>query len=159
MPTLQEQAIKMTKEAEGSLFRAARHVPEDKRDEWKPLGEARSVLSQLVECATVPYFFASVLAGAPMDLSSPEAQAKRRELEASITSVESAEAVSKKAHELLFKAIAEVPDSDLDAKRPMPWDPSTTAADVMFFAYWNLVYHIGQINYIQLMLGDTEMHP
>jgi len=157
MPTLQEQAIKMTKEAEGSLFRTAKHVPADKINDWKPLGEARSVLSQLVECATVPYFFASVLSGKPMDLNSPEAQAKRKELESSITSVESAQAVSAQAHELLYSAIAGV--TDLDAKAPMPWNPDTTAVDVMFFAYWNLVYHIGQINYIQLLLGDTEMHP
>lgn len=147
----------MTKEAQGSLFRTARHVPDDKRDDWKPLGEARSVLSQLVECATVPYFFASVLAGQPMDMHSPEAQAKRKEVESSITSLESAEAVANQSHEALYAAIAAT--TDLDAACPMPWNPDTKASDVIFFTYWNLVYHIGQINYIQLLLGDTEMRP
>lgn len=158
MPTMQEQAIKMTKEAMTGLFRTARHVPADKINEWQPMGEARSVLAQLIECAGVPYFFASVLKGEPMDLSSPEGQAKRKQLEASITSIETAEEVALRSHEVLYAAIRQVPDSALDEIRPMPWNPNTTAADVMFFAYWNLVYHIGQINYIQLMLGDTEMH-
>ena len=30
-----------------------------------------------------------------------------------------------------------------------------TTADLLFLAYWNLVYHTGQINYLQTMLGDT----
>ena len=123
------------------------------------MGEARSVLSQLVECATLPFFFTSLLAGQPMDLSSPETQAKRKDLEASITSVDTAEAVSNQSHEALFAAIAALPESKLEEKCPVPWNPDTTFADVVFFAYWNLVYHIGQINYIQLLLGDTEMHP
>ena len=33
-----------------------------------------------------------------------------------------------------------------------------TLADVMMLCYWNIVYHLGQINQIQLMLGDEEMH-
>jgi hypothetical protein len=56
--------------------------------------------------------------------------------------------------------MAEVSDADLDVEHPLPWnaDAKMTTADMMFFPYWNLVYHVGQINYIQLLLGDTEMH-
>lgn len=31
-------------------------------------------------------------------------------------------------------------------------------ADVLFLHSWNLTYHLGQINQLQLMLGDREMH-
>jgi hypothetical protein len=31
-------------------------------------------------------------------------------------------------------------------------------ADMLFMGYWNLTYHMGQVNYIQMLLGDTEMH-
>jgi len=33
-----------------------------------------------------------------------------------------------------------------------------TMADVLMLQRWNLTYHLGQINQIQLMLGDAEMH-
>jgi hypothetical protein len=31
-------------------------------------------------------------------------------------------------------------------------------ADILFACYWNLTYHCGQVNYIQMLLGDTDMH-
>jgi hypothetical protein len=33
-----------------------------------------------------------------------------------------------------------------------------TMADILSLPSWNMVYHLGQINQIQLMLGDREMH-
>jgi hypothetical protein len=42
----------------------------------------------------------------------------------------------------------------------LPFGPgfTVTTADVLFMAYQNTVYHTGQINYVQMLLGDTEMH-
>lgn len=50
-----------------------------------------------------------------------------------------------------------MPDARLAEVQPHPMDPSrqVTTADLLFLAYWNLVYHTGQINYLQTMLGDT----
>jgi hypothetical protein len=157
MPTLQQQAIKLTKGAVDMLFNNARHIPADKLD-WQPMGEARSVMSQVIECAGAAYFFASVLKGEPMDMNDPAQQEKRKQFEASLTTIEAVEDAARKSHEILYSVIASVPDGDLDELCPMPWNPNNTKADIIFAPYWNLVYHIGQINYLQLMLGDTEMH-
>jgi hypothetical protein len=158
MPTLQQQAIKMTKEAVNGLFATARHVPQDKRNDWKPMGEARSTVSQLTECALTPFFFVSILRGEKVDMTDPTMAAKRKEMEAAITTLELAESAALKNHEMLYSVIAELSDADLDRTVPLPWNPAgSSVADIIFFDYWNLVYHTGQINYIQLMLGDTDM--
>jgi hypothetical protein len=31
-------------------------------------------------------------------------------------------------------------------------------ADVILSPYWQLVYHTGQVNYIQTLYGDRELH-
>lgn len=158
MPTLQEQAVKMTNEAVRGLFRSAQYVPADNQNDWKPMGEARSTLSQLIECAVVPYFFASLLKGEATDMSSPEVREKRKALEAAITSVAEAEEAAKKSYAMLCGVIAQLSDEDLEKPCPVPWDASPKVSDVIFYPYWNIVYHTGQINYIQLLLGDTDMH-
>jgi hypothetical protein len=35
---------------------------------------------------------------------------------------------------------------------------TVSLADVCFLHYWNTVYHLGQVNYLQTLLGDREMH-
>jgi hypothetical protein len=40
----------------------------------------------------------------------------------------------------------------------MPWGAKMTFAELLFLNYWNLVYHQGQIAYIQTLYGDREMH-
>lgn len=159
MPSLQQQAIKMTREAINSLFVAASHVPADKQTDWVPMGAARTTLSQLVEVALTPYFFVGVLQGKTPDFSDPNVQAKRAAAEAAITTVELAKEAAIKNHEMLYSAIESLSDEDLDSDAIVPWSPTPVKkADVIFYTYWNIVYHMGQINYIQLLLGDTEMH-
>jgi hypothetical protein len=33
-----------------------------------------------------------------------------------------------------------------------------TFAEILSLHHWNMVYHLGQINQIQLILGDKVMH-
>ena len=154
MPSLQEQAIKMTKEAINSIFRTARFVPEDKRSGWVPMGEARSTQDQLVEVAQVPYFFVPFLTGETPAPTDPEAD---KSATAALTTIESAEEACAKSYEVFYAAVAGVSDADLETEVTIPWG-KCTKADLIFFPYWNTVYHIGQINYIQTMLGDIDMH-
>jgi hypothetical protein len=158
MPTLQKQAIRMTREALEGIFRTARHVPSDKIDDWSPMGEARSVLSQLIEIALSPSYLTPLAEGrAPkMDEAAVEA---RKKAESSIHTLDDAERVAQANFEDFYAAVACVPDDDLDKEQKIPWrDAPITRADALFTAYWNIVYHMGQINYIQMMLGDREMH-
>jgi uncharacterized damage-inducible protein DinB len=58
----------------------------------------------------------------------------------------------------LCQLIEAVPDERLEETRAMPWGGTMTLADRLFICYWNLTYHDGQVNYLQRLLGDTEMH-
>ena len=154
MPSLQEQAIKMTREGISTLFRTAKFVPADKRSDWIPMGAARTTQDQLIEVALSPYFFVPLLKGdAPIAGGSGDREAAA----AALTTIEAAEAKALQSYELLYAAIAELTESELEAEITLPWGTGTKA-DVMLMPYWNTVYHIGQISYIQLMLGDTDMH-
>ena len=160
MVTLQQQAARMTREALAALFRAARHLPEDKR-EWTPMGEARSVQTLLYECALTTPFYIAAAQGWMKEFATllPDEATQelwRQRSEAAWT-LEGAESVARETFDELCQALEAVPDARLANIQPHPMDPSrqVTTADLLFLAYWNLVYHTGQINYLQTMLGDT----
>jgi uncharacterized damage-inducible protein DinB len=159
MLTLQEQAARMTMEALVSLFRAARHVPEDKRD-WSPGGAARSVNAQLAECAVSPELQSKLINGEPEEsivAAYHENVEKMKELEQ--LPFDDLYEISRFNYEALCEIIRLVLDDDLEDRFSLPFNGgmNPTRADLIFVPYWNLVYHTGQINYIQTLLGDTEM--
>jgi len=161
MTTLQQQASQMTREALDALFRAARHVPEDRR-EWSPMGEARSVQTLLYECALTTPFYIAAAQGRMKEFAAlvpdEETQELWRRRSAAAWTLDGAEAVAQETFAELCEALEAVPNARLADIHPHPMDPSrqATTADLLFLAYWNLVYHTGQINYLQTMLGDTE---
>lgn len=151
----------MTQEALASLFLAARHVPEDKRD-WTAMGEARSVHALLYECTLTTPFYAAAAQGKMLEFAALVPDAETRELwrgrsEASID-LEGMEAVAQETFAELCQTLEAILDERLSEVQPHPMNPNkqVTTADLLFLAYWNLVYHTGQINYIQTMLSDTE---
>jgi len=162
MTTIQQQASRMTREALSSLFSAARHLPEDKRD-WTPMGEARTVQGLLYECAmTTPFYIAAAQGkikefAALVPDEAMQSLWQRRSEEAS--TLDGAEAVAQETFAELCQALEAAPAERLGDRQPHPMDPNrqVTTADLLFLAYWNLVYHTGQINYLQTMLGDVEL--
>ena len=150
----------MTKSAAESLFRAARAMPPDKLT-WKVLDQGRSALDLLRECAQSPQWFGSML---KHQAPTPEftktdmaASQKQREQWKSATDCEKA---CKDSSESLYAVIKSFPDKDLAKEIKLPWGENFIAsmADIAMFQYWNLVYHLGQINFIQTLYGDKEMH-
>ena len=161
MITIQQQASQMTQDALAALFSAARSVPRDKWD-WVPAAEARTVQALLYECAMTTPFYSAAAQGRMKEFASlvPDAALKelwQRRAERAQT-LEGAEAVAQETFSELCRRLEEVPDEQLDDRHLHPMDPSrtVTTADLLFLAYWNLVYHTGQINYLQTLLGDTE---
>lgn len=56
----------------------------------------------------------------------------------------------------VIAAIRAVPDSDRGVAVAMPWG-QVPVTQLLCFAYWNMTYHEGQINYIASLLdGRTE---
>ena len=52
----------------------------------------------------------------------------------------------------VISAIGDVPDDSLSVAIPMPWG-SQTVAEIVAYPFWNMTYHLGQINYIGSMLA------
>ena len=159
MPTVPQQAVHLTQEALAALFRTARHIPADKYH-WSPGGEARSAQSQIAECALTSVLYLSYLDGTPMDFSDPAVRKQGEQMMASLDSVDAAEAAAQEHYPKFYARIEALTDADLHTTVHLPFGGGRDVpmADFIFYAYQNIVYHTGQISYIQLLLGDTEMH-
>jgi hypothetical protein len=153
----QDRVICLIEDAGRDLFRNARAMPEDKL-EWKPSETARTALDQIQECAYTPLIFIPILvnrASEPFDMAKfEEMRAIRRQW----TTIDECERVFWENTNKLFDVIRQVPDTDLDVQVQMPWGSSEPLATVLLIHFWNLVYHQGQISYIQTIYGDREMH-
>jgi hypothetical protein len=151
-----DQIIRLTENAGNYLVHFAKTTKEEKLD-WKPLDSGRSALDQLQECAETPLLFAAVLQTGGFPEMSPEAAEAAKAEKASWTTVDQCAEKMSENNKVLFDAIRNYPNEDMSNEMTMPWGEVATAADVMTYQYWNLVYHQGQINYIQTLYGDHEM--
>jgi len=153
----QDQAIRMTEFAMQELFKTARAVPADKLA-WKPLDQGRSVLDQLQESAQSPLFFGQMLKPDWNPESAQEGGEQGAEERKGWTTIDACEQAAKRNCEAFYEAIRQIPDSDLEREVPTPWGMTPNVAEVALFQHWNATYHYGQINYIQTLYGDFEMH-
>lgn len=153
----QDQVVKLTQRALDDLCRAALAVPEDKRD-WSPMGDARTTLSQMKEIAASSKWYESVLREG--ESFGKEVIENAMRFASSLDTVEKCIEAARNNTSHLCQAILEFPDEDLEEEIQMPFGPglALTMADIMIMHYANIVYHTGQINQIQLMLGDKVMH-
>jgi hypothetical protein len=156
MPSIQQFAVQATREVAEALARTASAMPPDKQT-WKPLDAGRTALDQVQECAGICYFAAQILqtrAVPPMD---PDQMAQ---FKAENDTMEKALAALKAGTETYMSAIEAFPPEHLEETITLPFGAGyvRTFAQFMFLNYWNMVYHIGQINYIQTLYGDKEMH-
>jgi hypothetical protein len=155
MPTIQQLAAKLNRDVAAGLKRNAAAMPAD-RVSWKPMDVGRSALDQVAECALIARFGAGLLTDRTTPQMDMEAFQKAR---AELDTVEKAAAALDAGTDALCAAIEAFPAADLDKTIQLPWfgEPSTFA-EIMFLSYWNSVYHVGQIAYIQTLYGDKEMH-
>ncbi len=159
MPTIPQIAVQLTQEALAGLFRTARHIPADKYH-WSPMDAGRSAQSQIAECALTPLLYLSVLDGTPMDFSDPVVRTQGETMMASLDTLDAAEAAAKEHYATLYARFDALTDADLEKTVHLPFGGGrdVPVANFLFFTSQNVIYHTGQINYIQLLLGDTEMH-
>lgn len=155
----QDVLVRGTQKALDDVCRAAMAVPEEKRD-WIPMGEARSVLSQMQEIATQATFFLPLFREGKLPDFDDHARREAIRLRRSFDTVEKCVEAARTGTADLCAAISAFPDGELEREIVLPFGGGTSAvmADVLALPSWNMVYHLGQINQLQLMLGDREMH-
>jgi hypothetical protein len=76
------------------------------------------------------------------------------------TTIDDCERVMNENLQQLFAAVRELSDADLDIRVTLPFGGGMvrSLADMAHGQFWNANYHLGQICYIQLLLGDKDMH-
>lgn len=155
----QDQVVRITQKALDDICRAAKSIPWDKED-WIPMGSARSVLNQMQEVAVASKWFFNVI----QDLRVPRAPERSidewMDKARTLGSIDDCIALARLNTAELCHAISNFPDEALEIEVILPFGEGQTAmmSDVLYLHAWNLAYHLGQINQIQLMLGDHEMH-
>lgn len=117
---------------------------------WEPAlegsGQTRSVLDQIAECVSVNSLFAALLRGTvvPEDTPAPQNAAEAQ-----------AQIVASAGE--LAAAICAVPDEALEDSLETPRG-AVLVKNLVLASYRNMAYHAGQINFIQMLAGDTEFH-
>lgn len=155
MITVQSLAVDLNNGVVETLKKAALSTAEDKQT-WKPLDEGRSALDQIAECALITDFAAKMLIEKACPEFSNEAYGAGI---AALDTMDKAIAALDASWANLKSVILDFPTEDLEKSIMLPWFPDPqTFANIMFIALWNNTYHIGQINYIQTLYGDKEMH-
>lgn len=148
--TMQAYLADMTEKAAADLETALLRLPEEKR-EWSPMGDARSAIDMVAECAILNGNSINVIQTRvfPPDFSMEEYQRRKVELAKDWSAVQ---ALLKENTAKAVSIIRSVADEDLDVPIQMPWGPMAIR-QIMGYPYWNMSYHEGQINYIASMLG------
>ncbi len=137
------------------LFHSARSMPEDKL-EWVPLGEARTALDQVQECAIAPLIYLRVID--PHGTKGVADYQKARELRKELSTLEQCEAAANENCRLFCDQVLSLSDDDLMREVTMPWGAPGTVLQAASIPSWNFTYHLGAVNQIQRMYGDTDMH-
>ena len=155
----QDAAILITKRASEDIVRCARASPDDKLN-WKPLENGRSTLDILQEVAQSPQWGVSILTARACPPFNPEMFAEMKKERSAWTTIDACATAMRENNEKLFAIIRDYPDEDLAKRIELPFMPGMvlTLAEIALTQYWNATYHLGQINYIQTLLGDFEMH-
>jgi uncharacterized damage-inducible protein DinB len=151
--TVQQLAASRTQRAAHDLIAAAESTPAD-RLAWVPMGEARTMMDQLTECVIANIKWTTILK------THRYANVPREVWEAVVPECDTLAKVTARLRQSaadLIQAIGSVRDEETADEIETDWGPYSLA-DCCLHAYWNMVYHEGQINYIQTLYGDTEEH-
>ncbi len=149
-PTI-EAAKEITKEQTRQITLAMEFIPEGRRN-WVPSGCAKTPMEIYMECAGCYMFFARLVQGEAADWGEVLRKAKEDR------SLDDAKRLMDEYQEALFKALDSLPESKLNEKMILPWGQETTWGQFAFLASYHTCYHAGQLNYIQTLLGDADMH-
>lgn len=156
---LQDQVVRLTQRALADVIRAAEAVPADKL-EWVPMGLARSVLHQMQEIAVSGQWFVPILRDRKVPEFNEHAMRESRKLMAANDTLDKCIDSARAGTSELCLLISSFPTEALEDELVLPFGGGTrmTMADILLLHHNNMVYHLGQINSVQLMLGDKEMH-
>jgi hypothetical protein len=146
----------LIEKAAADLAAELRAMPEE-RARWMAGPDARSALEQVVECSLANVMWSNILRTRVHEsLPQNVADHAYRTLD---TVEKAVERLLASAH-VLVEVIRGLDPKDLGSLVPFPWKPENgrTVAECCFHPYWNMVYHQGQLAFIQTLYGDLDEH-
>jgi hypothetical protein len=147
-----ETFVKLFEEGIPMLTKTMQAVPEDKLD-WKPSeGEGSRTIRQLF---TEIVMMTGYMAKALDERSVPPYEAMSTEYKA-MTIADLMRQLPLNAEDL-YTALRAFPESEYENTLEAPWGVWTYFQS-MSYPYWNLMWHTGQINYIQTLYGDQNFY-
>ena len=148
--TTQEFLAESSEKASQQLLEAYLQLPEEKRN-WKPAETSRPALDMIVEIALLNEYTAKVIEARAWDFEAVAAYPKEKEAALSWPWEKIEEQVkSSTAH--AAAAMRATPDEALGKEMDTSFG-KMTLKDLMTYPYWNMSYHLGQVNYIAGLLG------
>lgn len=120
-----------------------------------PMGAARTIASFTAEVAGFNRLVAAILRGEPASMPDPET------VDAFVQSIDSigkAQELVKSSANEICEALASVGAEAAQAEVLAPWGEPTTKINLASMAASHMMYHDGQINYIQSLHGDAVNH-
>jgi glutathione S-transferase len=142
-----------------SFIRNVEALPADKLD-WKPEPTSRSALSMLAEIGSTGVLLMQTMRTMQAPAMDSEAVKRAQEVRAQLNTLDRARDAARSRTQEYCEVVRSLDDSSLAQMVDMPWAEGMrwSIADVAGFHHWNLVWHTGQVAYIQSLLGDVEMH-
>ena len=135
-----------------SMWNGVNATPVEKLD-WRPAPDARTAREILAELPyTTTYSAEMVRSRKQPDVKGEESGTPKGKQE--ISELEKAHRASV---EEFLEAIQQFPEEHLQDSLDLPWG-TRTFLQIITYPYWNMMYHWGQISYIQTMYGDKETH-
>lgn len=119
-----------------------------------PGGVTRPAIEVVVECAALNGAIATLLTTGEMNRPDPE---QRKAFFASFTTREQAKAFLEKQTQQLLATLDGLDENTLGDIIKGPLGPMTRFA-IAEIPYMHMMYHDGQLNYLQALHGDSEMH-
>ncbi len=147
-----EEAKRFNESMARQLVVGAKYVPADKYT-WAPGGVAKSAAAILCECVQGNFLMAAALRG-----ETPAAEGDDCGCALAGLTFEKAKEMVQSSVAAVNDAIAGWEGKDLAALVKLPWGMEMPAEAVIFLPGTHMNYHNGQLNFIQALLGDAEMH-
>lgn len=145
MSSIREIAKAQIMDAAETLCKDASYILAEKLD-WHPMDLAKSVNEILAECAHVNYMLVTAVKGSKVD-----EPAEKLDFDALKDYV----LCSAKA---VCESIDSLDDAALCGDIQMPWGATMPMTAAIMLPASHMSYHDGQVNYIQVLLGDTKFH-
>ena len=142
----------LNRQAAESLAKAARELGD--KITWRPLDKGRSALDQVIECGGINLLGARVFEN--HDTAPTVDWDAMEKMRAEYQDPEKALDLLATATDRLARAIEAFPAEQLGEQVTLPFGGGMqkSFAEVALLNHWNMVYHEGQVNYIQTLCAE-----